>query len=173
MVVSTVGVATGEEVGQSAAEQPLIGSVQQGILGPFQTGAGVAQRIEPGHRGVHRGVGVDPQETEAAVGGHRVRQQLTVRGDLAALPGVLVHQHALVARVRPQPVSGEDLRESGVEQQEHDQRHHGHRNSAQGGVHTRSITSVLAPAIGEVLRGLVRNGRRAEWEMRTRIASST
>ncbi len=123
-------IATGEEVSQPPTEQPLIGSVEQRVFGPLQSGAGVAQRIEAGHRRVHRGVGIHPQESEAALGGHRIRQQLAAGGDLAALAGVLVEQHALVARIGPQPVGGEHLGECGVEQQQHDQRHHGHRDPA-------------------------------------------
>ncbi len=69
------------------------------ILGPLQPGAGVAQRVEAGDRGVGLRVGVDAQEAEPAVGGHRVGQQLAARGDLAALARVLVEQHPLVARV--------------------------------------------------------------------------
>src|SRR6202044_3410277 len=76
------GVASGEEVGKPPAEQPLVGSVEQGILGPFQPAAGIAQRIEAGNRRVHRGIGIDPQETEAGVGGDRIRQQLAARSDL-------------------------------------------------------------------------------------------
>ena len=171
--VAAARVASGEEVGKPPTEQPLVGSVEQWILGSFQPAAGIAQRIEAGNRRVHRGIGIDPQETEAAVGGDRIRQQLAARSDLAALARVLVEQNPLVARVGAQPVRGEHLSERRVEQQQHDQRHHGHRDPAQGGVHTRSITSVLAPAIGDVLRGRVRNGRRAECEMRTKMASNT
>ena len=77
--VAAARVATGEEVGQPAAEQPLVGSVEQQVLGALQAGAGIPQRVEAGDRCVHRGVGIHPQEAEAAVGGHRVGQQLAAR----------------------------------------------------------------------------------------------
>ena len=107
IVVSTLpprGIAAGEEVGQPAAEQPLIGAVEHAVLGPLQAGAGVAQRVEAGNRCVHKGIRVHPQEPVVAVGGHRVGQQLAARGDLAALAGVLVEQHPLVARIGAQAV---------------------------------------------------------------------
>ena len=96
-----------------------------------------------------KGFGIDPQEPEAAVGRHRVGQQLTARRDLAALARVLVEQHALVARIGAQAVGREDLRQRGVGEQQHDQHHDHDRDPAQRGVHTRSITSVPADAIGD------------------------
>ena len=171
--VAAARVAAGEEVGQPTAEQPLVGAVEDGVLGALQPGARIPQRVEAGDGRVCQGVGIDPQEPEAAVGRHRVRQQLAARRDLTALPRVLVEQHSLVARVGAKTVGGEDLRQRGVGQQQHDQHHDHDRDAAQRGVHTRSITSVLAAAIDEVSGGRVMSGRRAACEMRIRIASST
>ena len=129
--VPAARVAPGEEVGEALTEQPLVGSVEYRVLGSFQTCAGEAQRVEAGDRGVGERFRVHPQEAVAAVGGHRVRQQLPAGGDLAALPGVLVEQHALVARIRAQTVGPEDLGHRGIGQQQHDQSHDHQRDPAQ------------------------------------------
>ena len=139
----------------------------------LQSGARVLQGVEAGHWRVHQRVRVLPQEPEVAVGRRRVREQLATRGDLAALPRVLVEQDALVARVGPQAVGGEHLGQRGVGEQQHDQGHDRDGDAAQGGVHTFWITSVLALAMGVALTGFVLIGRRAACEICIRIASNT
>ena len=167
MVVADVAaarIAAGEEVGEPPAEQPLVGAVEDRVLGALEAGAGVPQRVEAGDRRVGQRVRVHPQEPEVPVGRRRVGQQLAARRDLAALAGVLVEQHALVARVGAQAVGGEHLGQRGVGQQQHDQRHDRDGDAAQGGVHTLPITSVLAAAIGVAFgpaRGRAGGARRA------------
>ncbi len=95
--IAAAWVTAGEEVGQAPSEQALVGAVEHGVLGALEPGAGVLQRVEAGDRCVGERVGVHAQEPEPAVGGHRVGQQLAAGRDLAALTGVFVEQHPLVA----------------------------------------------------------------------------
>ena len=171
--VAAARVAAGEEVGQPTAEQPFVGPVEDGVLGPLQPGARIAQRVEARNRCVDKGIRIHPQVPEPPLGGHRVGHQLTGGGDLAPLTGVLVEQHPLIARIGPQPVGPEDLGHGGVQQQQHHQRHDGHRDATQGGVHTFSITSVRTTAMGCGVFGPVSMGRRAAWLIRMSMANST
>ena len=66
--VAAARIPAGEEIGKPPPEQPLIGAVEDQVLGPLKTVAREPQRVEARHRRVQERVRVDPQVPVSAVG---------------------------------------------------------------------------------------------------------
>ena len=174
---ATARVAPGDQVGEPAHEQPVVRAVEDLVLGALKAAGAEPHRVEAGDRCVDRAVGVLPLVAQPVVGRRDGGDDLPVGlgDDLPALPGVLLEQHPLVARVGAVVVGLHDLDvgDVGEQHQHHDE--HGEADAAQGSVHCgRSTITVWASAIGAWGTGRGREpvcGRRAASEIRSNRAT--
>ena len=138
-----------DEAADALGQQAGVGAVEEGVLRLLHASGGELQGVVADGGAEHGRVGgVGASELVAALRGQRHGQYAPSGGDLAALAGVLVEEHAGVAGVGAQLVGAEDLHPGELEQQGHHHDHGGDGDSADGGVHA-ALTRTFVRAVGE------------------------